>query len=237
MPVETQANPAATNLPSLSKSCVAAWLDNHHRAAPRPPRWLGTLVEGESKEYVAGLTNECLVTAVPVDYYSTLPAIENSRIPAEDLLLHKKSATDLRKQLDGKIVLIGYATRLESFDTVSVPNEPDPVPGIYMHACAATTLISKPLFEINAPAGFGLSFLISFAIAVCVFKLRAKFAEHEMKVLGYEFLLVVAAMLITCFLIAVPLVAHLGVLWLQVTSVWLFLVIEFGINILAHREH
>ncbi len=238
MPSEIHANPEAASLFSLSKLSSAAWFKKHRSPPPQPPKWLKNCVRGESQEPIAGRAEDCWASAVPVDYYSTLPEIERSRIFAEDLLLSKIQPPELLKRLDGKIVLIGYATRLETFDTVSVPNEPDPVPGIYMHACAAATLISKPLFEINEATGYVLSFLISALIAFVIFKLRPE-SMHLGKMLAYELVSVVIAIFVSC-LIAMELVTHLNVLWLQLTSVWLFLIIEFGLNILAdwkHKEH
>jgi len=230
MPFEIHANAEGTSISSLSKSCAEAWFKSHSRTAPQPPKWL---LQSESTEHIEGLSEECWASAFPVDYYSTLPQIENSKVFAEHILLTDKQPADLHEKLRNKIVLIGDATRGESFDTVTVPDEPDPVPGIYMHACAATTLISKPLYEINTTAGFVISFLISAAIAFFVFKRQAKYAGDEKRILASELRLVVLFIILTC-LGALAAVAWGHVLWLQVTSVWLFLLFEFGFKILAY---
>jgi len=75
-----------------------------------------------------------------------------------------------RLPLSGKIVLLGNAVREKAFDQFSVPGEPKPKPGVYLHACAAYTLVTKPLFELSFLGNLLLDlFLAMIAFSIIAF--------------------------------------------------------------------
>ena len=73
-----------------------------------------------------------------------------------------------------KLVLIGNGTPGLAPDTFTVPmlTEKDPVPGIYVHACGANTLATRPLYELTHLGRTGLDLLLSTVVLASVAGIR-----------------------------------------------------------------
>lgn len=233
VPYEIQRTDGGQVLPTMSKVCSDAWLMSQNLQSRKPPGWLAQIARAKRTEKISGAGEGNWITSFPVDYYSTLPTIESSRLYAEELFdAPSVRTTKLLKQIYGKIVLIGYATRSESYDTVSIPGEPDPVPGVYVHACAAATLAVKPLYEVKPLAGYSLSLFFSLAIATSVFKWKQMHSGRQISLVALEGLMTLVAVGVS-LAISLAFVRWAGVLWLEVTSLWLFLGVEFGLGLMA----
>jgi CHASE2 domain-containing sensor protein len=81
--------------------------------------------------------------------YGSLSSLEKGRTQTIDPVDLKDPRN--RKTFEDKIVLIGDATLGEAADTFVVPGRQEPVPGIFLHASAAYTLIKAPLYDLTEP--------------------------------------------------------------------------------------
>lgn len=52
-------------------------------------------------------------------------------------------------ELRGRVVLVGRGTTGRTMDQFNVPAQPHPVPGVFVHAVAAYTLLEAPLYELT----------------------------------------------------------------------------------------
>lgn len=95
--------------------------------------------------------------------YSWLNALKNRMRPLGDY-----DDPELRAGLGGKIVLLGHVKGAPIEDAFVVPGEKVPVPGVYLHACAAATLVTAPIRQLS-PVARLLFDLVLAAIAVLWF--------------------------------------------------------------------
>jgi CHASE2 domain-containing sensor protein len=101
--------------------------------------------------------------------YSWLGAIRRQTTHLDDY----KSAADLER-LQGKTVLLGDVERATIKDAFVVPGEPEPVPGVYLHACAAATLLQSPLYELRPAVRLTLDLVLALGVLCWLTWLRLR---------------------------------------------------------------
>jgi CHASE2 domain-containing sensor protein len=109
---------------------------------------------------------------------------------------------DEGQRFKGKVVLIGSGTLGKATDLFVVPERNQPYPGIFLHACAAYTLIRAPLFEVMRKGRLGIDVVFSLAVLSVVILIRlyyrnraaAEVAPHRLQ--GLFTLLTVSATLV-----------------------------------------
>jgi hypothetical protein len=89
--------------------------------------------------------------------------------PLEKLRSSSKAIYDstndvpINVDVSGKIVLLGRTKN--TVDMFTVPGRPEqPYPGVFLHACAAYSLLQRPLFRLKEPGRIALDILFSLAI-------------------------------------------------------------------------
>lgn len=140
------------------------------------------------------------VTEFLVDF-SQLSPIEASTIRTLNPVVLRDRI--MRERFEGKVVLIGDATPGEETYLFAVPGRSRPYPSIFLHACAAYTLIQASLYEVTGAGRFWIDIFFFLAILTAVILIRlyyknrtpAKGLTHRLQ--GIFTLLVVIAALIT----------------------------------------
>lgn len=106
-------------------------------------------------------------------------------------------------QLNGRVVLLGDATLGKATDTFVIPARNQPFPGVFVHACAAYTLIKAPLYELTWKGHTVIDVFLSGAILLAIVLLRFRYktaAARERASHGWQELLtlfvVIAAILV-----------------------------------------
>jgi CHASE2 domain-containing sensor protein len=108
--------------------------------------------------------------------FSALQMLEDSKLRTIDPQVVKNQG----RLFTGKAVLIGDGSSYEARDTVRVPLKDDPsVPGIYLHACAAYTLIKAPLYELTGPARFLADLVLALIVLISVIAARAYIQKRQ----------------------------------------------------------
>jgi CHASE2 domain-containing sensor protein len=79
---------------------------------------------------------------------------------------------DEGERFEGKVVLIGSGTIGKATDLFLVPERNQPYPGIFLHACAAYTLIRAPFFEVTRKGRLGIDLVFSLAVLSTVILIR-----------------------------------------------------------------
>lgn len=111
--------------------------------------------------------------------FSALEALKDTRLKT----INPAVVKDQGWTLAGKAVLIGDGSLYEARDSVIVPlpAETMPVPGIYLHACAAYTLIKAPLYELTNFARFLADFVLAFVVLISVISARVYIQNRRQK--------------------------------------------------------
>jgi CHASE2 domain-containing sensor protein len=194
-------------LPTLS----AALADASHKSdwqPPRPVRWL--LVSLVEKK----LASTVKVAEFLIDY-SPLEVLVKDKTRLKDLVKQPEVAPELHEHLTDKIVLIGNATLGKTSDTFVVPNQSSPIAGVYVHACAAYTLIKGPLYEWRPMIRLALDILLSALVFGIVIGVREYYRLRTDRVVAARRLSVALALLIVfvVILVAVLLVPRTRIMW------------------------
>jgi CHASE2 domain-containing sensor protein len=124
---------------------------------------LGVIEEFSEKNPVPGLSLEdFLVDFSPLETIETIATIDPAvlRDPGQ------------RQRFQGKIVLLGDAALNEARDTFVVPGRDQPVPGVFLHACAAYTLLKAPLYEVTHRGRVIIDLLLSGVILLAIVLVR-----------------------------------------------------------------
>ena len=109
--------------------------------------------------------------------YGAIDSIDKIETTNPDVL--KDSSN--RKQLEGRIVLIGDATIGKATDTFVVPAREKPYPGIFVHASAAYTLIKEPLYHLTPVGHIVLDFVMSALVLLGVVLIKYRYREAEQR--------------------------------------------------------
>lgn len=193
------------SIPSKAMSVVLA--DAYGRESNDSLRWHQRLHEfgiEELKrfEFIERMSEKRLGPGLSVEDFlvdfSPLESIEPLRT-INPVVLGDQSQ---RRRFEGKIVLLGDGTLNKAADTFVVPARQQPYPGVFLHACAAYTLIREPLYEVTQKGrlGFDILFSVSILLAVIFIRLyyRNKASEKVAmyRLQGFFTLLVVLAAII-----------------------------------------
>jgi len=143
-------------LPSLS------WALATQALGASDPRSSGSwFAEPLSKRRLRSATIE----SFPVDY-SPLVQLRKSKHKAIDPVAIRA----MRDEFVSKIVLVGNASGAR--DTFLVPPEIEPVAGVYLHACAANTIATSPMYELTHLGRFVIDVAIVIIALVTVLALK-----------------------------------------------------------------
>ncbi|HMP81628.1 MAG TPA: CHASE2 domain-containing protein [Verrucomicrobiota bacterium] len=171
-------------------------------------------------------------TKYPVDY-TALDNFVRNRV-MHDLILNATamSQVELLKTFGGKIVILGDATLERGADTAIVAFKPEPVPGVYVHASAANTLLQSPLWELKTWVGLLLAFIGSMSSLYLIYSVCTRYAEkHHVTTVPLTILL--TFVLIAFFvLVAVALARWFHVLWLEMIAVCIVLLLDCLFDVL-----
>lgn len=233
MPVWLKAGPAAEKLYSLSASLSYAYtkprlpdamswaIDTTEEGLPGTRRYLE-----EDIEYADALIN-----------FGKLDAVRQNKL----LTISGTSVKESGEKFRDKMVLLGDGALEKTMDVFVLPGQREPVPGVYIHACAAHTFAREPLYEMNQTARL----VVDACLCLLVFGGRAVAryrhldadgavrADRPRGALGY---VAGAAILMA----AVGVVYWLGLLWLDfllvAIAVWLHTKFEKLLGRLSKRQ-
>jgi hypothetical protein len=151
-------------------------------SVPDVPWWAKPFAESVVQERGDRLSeNKFLVDYSALDLLSASPPEIK---PDTDM---SKFRSDHKLTLAKKVVLIGRTRN--TIDTFTVPGKPEkPYAGVFLHACAAYTLLERPLYHLKEPGRFLIDFVLSVAIFGIVLALRWRprrpevdeFLEHHL---------------------------------------------------------
>jgi CHASE2 domain-containing sensor protein len=182
--------------PSMGVALVQA-------TVPEVRPWLKPFVESVVQKTGGPISkHEFLVDYSPLDLLAAAP-------PEIDLQTNLSTfKSDHQLKLANKIVLIGRTKNTS--DTFTVPGRSEtPYAGVFLHACAAYTLLERPLYHLQDAGRYLMDFALSLAIFGIVLALRLlnhstereKFFEHRLPELLAAFL---AVTVFVCELWLVP---------------------------------
>jgi CHASE2 domain-containing sensor protein len=153
--------------PERLRALSAALAESHPQTLPKPPQWLAWAIR---------TTNE---DAEPLDHsetgfafsdmlvnYSKLEAIRKGTISTITSQSVREEGTRFTKRL----VILGDAE--EFTDAFCVTGRERPIAGVYLHACAAYTVVTEPLYEFKETVRLALDIILSFLIIMRVALIR-----------------------------------------------------------------
>jgi CHASE2 domain-containing sensor protein len=157
----------AKKLPSINFA-LAGIGKKHNQEEVRPPGWLawaletvdnfpGRIESERDLEYADALVN-----------YSKLEAIEQTKL----LNISAASVKEFRQKFRRRIVVLGNGTREKASDNFIVPGRAETVPGVYVHACAAYTLMHEPVYEFKPTVRLAFDILFSALVLSVVAAIR-----------------------------------------------------------------
>ena len=122
--------------------------------------------------------------------------------------------TSHRKMLEGSMVLIGDAEAPSSLDEFKVSGQRDPVPGVYIIASGAYTLLNAPLYGVKEPWAALIDSMIAIGLLLIVAILKAVVQKPldkkaERRLLAY----LTGVSVVTLFIIAGLLIQWTRVVW------------------------
>jgi CHASE2 domain-containing sensor protein len=116
--------------------------------------------------------------------YSAIDSLEDERIETTNPVVLRDSSN--RRKLEGKVVLIGDATRGKATDTFVIPARQEPYPGIFVHASAAYTLIKAPLYHLTLAGHIMLDFLLSALVLLGIVLIKYRYRDAEKRDVAAE---------------------------------------------------
>jgi CHASE2 domain-containing sensor protein len=145
------------------------WFQRTHESVIRRLQRLDFIERTSEKRLRPGLSVEDFL----VDF-SPLESIEPLRT-INPVVLRDQSQ---RQRFQDKVVLIGDATLNKATDTFVVPAREQPYPGVFLHACAAYTLIKVPLYEVTGKGRLGIDILFLLIILLTIVSVRLYFKRR-----------------------------------------------------------
>lgn len=192
------------------------------------------------------VSNEILVDYSPLDVLVPAPEVHLSDDRKRLEITQRKGKdvqsespgmpVDISKLVGGNIVFLGRAK--DTTDTFTVPGRPDkPYAGVYLHACAAYTLLGATLYTLAGPVRLLADLLLSVAIFGILFwvrlrnrnELREQFFERRLPVL---LAVGVAAVILLCETWLLP---HVRLMWDDFLLVVFVLLVHSPIERAADR--
>jgi|GEM_PF-1173076 CHASE2 domain. len=144
--------------------------------------------------------------------FSALGTLEDTRLKTTKREVVKDQGWTLRD----KAVLIGDGSLYDARDSVIIPmqGQTKPVPGIYLQAAAAYTLITSPIYEVTAPGrfllDFGLALIVLGGVIVVRILLRSSGSSFAQLSVTYFFIVLVTVVVV---IVGILLVHITHVLW------------------------
>jgi CHASE2 domain-containing sensor protein len=193
-------------------------------APSNPPGLLGFIARGVSVETPVEDAPNFKLKKFPVDYSALGPLMS-----AHTYSL--KSLTNI-STFAGKIVLLGDTSRDKGPDMASVPGHGEPVPGVYVHACAVNTLVQSPLWELKPAVGLGLATLLTLLTVILVYRIcHAYAARYKVTTVPLTILLTLGLIVLLLFG-GIALARWFHVLWLELLAVCVVLLVHCLFEIL-----
>jgi CHASE2 domain-containing sensor protein len=127
--------PAGVTEPCFSLAYALA--NTEHKPIPWLLMWAVGRTNNINEKYFT--TSEFLID------YSQLEKLIENRIPGESPAM----IAGFSSKIANKIVLIGKASPGQTIDQFNIPGRGMPVPGVYVHASAAYTLLQAPLYRLT----------------------------------------------------------------------------------------
>ena len=158
------------------------------------------------KERVIHLS-EGISAGISLANYGALRSLQLTCIKAPSRESIVRNGSNIR----GAVVVVGDATRFEAIDTFNVPGERDPIPGVFLHACAALTFMGGGLYELTH-VGRIVADVVVGAIALGIIACVCMYSKRRKKsgVLDVHKLHNLVTMLAICAVVAIGFV---GVQW------------------------
>lgn len=144
-----------------------------HEAVVEPLEAYGLIERMSEKQLTEGLSAEDFL----VDY-GPLESIETIETTDANVLRD----TSNRKRLQGRVVLFGDATLGKAADTFLVPDRDHPYPGVFLHACAAYTMLKAPLYEVTPRGRITVDIAMSLGILLCIVVIGHRQPSEESRV-------------------------------------------------------
>jgi CHASE2 domain-containing sensor protein len=144
--------------------------------------------------------------------FSALGTLEDTRLKTTNREVIKDQGWTLRD----KAVLIGDGSLYDARDSVIIPmqGQTKPVPGIYLQAAAAYTLIRSPIYEVTGRArfllDFGLALIVLGGVIVVRILLRSSGSRFAQLSATYFFIVLVTVVVV---ILGILLVHRTHVLW------------------------
>lgn len=203
VPIRIQAEGVGEGLPTLGYALAG----EYRKALPGPPGWLKGVVKDRE-----GGTHHASSEGIDYTYADTL--VNYSNLAAMRAMARRdisaESVAQTGDQYKGALVLLGDAT--QATDYALVPGVDEPVPGVFLHASVAYTLVKEPLFEFKHWFRLVLDFLIAgtIVLAVALFRRRAGRGGRPWRRLQMAFIFGAAAFVLVAGCLLVRLT---GVMW------------------------
>ncbi len=135
------------------------------------------------------------VAEFPVDY-GALSELKRTRFTFG----HPDEIADYGARFQGRVVLLGDASAEQQADLHPVPGQEEPEPGVYHHACAAITLMHKPVYIVTHEGEFFLDILVAIVETFLVVIIVAAAARRRSELRIEHLRIVVTA---TLFVLAI----------------------------------
>jgi CHASE2 domain-containing sensor protein len=171
MPRSIQSGPQFPSGKTMSAALAGAFGESHCMMGSLLER-MGLAEQVSTKEIgKGGSVGEFLVD------YSPLEKLTENRTVATSA-----DAIRARRIFRNKIIIIGDATPGTSPDAFVVDGRTEPVPGVYVHACAAYTLAVAPLYELKWQGRVAIDVLLALSILLMITGVRLWFTAEPAKV-------------------------------------------------------
>ena len=198
--------------PSMSEA-----LAQHLHALPTP-RFLEVFSRLFVRVIPQEISDSISVGAFPMDY-SPLEELMKNAPSGTASQVHTINAAVLTEQgnreiICKRVVLIGDANPDVAADKFIAPGRPEPVPGVYLHACAVYTLAQGPLYLPTWLGRFVMDLALAGFVIIVLTLIRLYFARTTIKVAPdwCEGVLILVAVLVT-FGVSAGLVHVTRLLW------------------------
>jgi CHASE2 domain-containing sensor protein len=171
---EEKARPSKTMSALLAEAAgrteSASAFSRFHASLMKRLAGTGLLEKFSERQLEPGLeVQDFLIDYGPLESIETIPATDAA--PLRD--------PSQRARLQGRMVLIGDATLGKAVDTFVVPGRDQPYPGVFLHACAAYTLLKAPLYELTRKGHIAIDVLLSSLILVTIILASFRYADQE----------------------------------------------------------
>jgi CHASE2 domain-containing sensor protein len=139
--------------------------------------------------------------------YSKLASLEGQFLR----VVHPETLADNSQRIRGRSVLLGDASEPQHRDHFNIGDlHPEPLSGVYLHACAVLTAAGAPLVELTAAAAAGLDVAFASAIAALIF-----FAAYKRPRQNWPLLIVCGLSIATGWLVSIAFIRFGRIVWMD----------------------